>query len=175
MKLPTKKECIELLKKHGATENIIEHSIMVSKIARNLAEKLAKKGIEINIELADKGALLHDIGKMKAIKNKNEKRHEKLGEEILKKEGYPELANLAKMHMLSKIDKLKTWEEKVVYYADKRISKRKVVSIEKRYKDLEKRYSIPKKRKTPLQKLKKLEREIFDFLVEHPEIFEELI
>ncbi len=175
LKLPTKEECIELLKKNCATDNVIEHSIMVSKIAKHLAEKLVKKGIKVNVELVEKAALLHDIGKIKCIKNNNERGHGKKAEEILKNAGYPELGKLAKMHMLSRVDELKTWEEKVVFYADKRISRRKVVSLKKRYEDMEKRYKIPEHKKTPFEKLLKLEREIFDFLMETPEIIEMLI
>lgn len=172
MNLPTKEECIELLREHCATENVIKHSIMVSKIARHIAEKFVKKGIKLNVELVEKAALLHDIGKIKCINNNNEKGHGKKAEEILKNAGHPELGRLAKMHMLSRVDELKTWEEKIVFYADKRISRRKVVPLKKRYSDMEKRYIVPEHKKTPFEKLLKVEREIFDFLMESPEIIE---
>ena len=175
MKIPTKEECIKLLRKHHATENVIEHSLMVSKIAKHLAEKLAKKSVEINVDLVEKAALLHDIGKIKCINDNNEREHGKKAEDILKKEGYPEVAFLAKMHMITRVDELKTWEEKVVFYSDKRISRRKVVSLKKRYSDMEKRYDVPEHKKTPLEKLMKIEKEIFDFLLESPEILESVI
>ena len=175
MNLPTKEECIKLLREHCATENVIKHSIMVSKVAKHIAEKFVKKGIEVNVELIEKAALLHDIGKIKCINNNNEKGHGKKAEEILEKKGHPELGRVARMHMLSKVDELKTWEEKIVFYADKRISKRKVVSLKKRYEDLEKRYKIPEHKKTPIEKLMKIEKEIFDILIESPEIIEAVI
>ncbi len=47
-------------------------------------------------------------------------------------------------HALGKIrdpqDGLKTWEEKLVYYADKRVTHDKIVTLKERFEYLEKRY-----------------------------------
>ena len=46
-----------------------------------------------------------------------------------------EIANLVKKHDFFAIDNLNTWEEKIMYYADKRVDGDNVVSLKKRFKE----------------------------------------
>jgi ribonucrease Y len=64
-------------------QNILEHSIEVSKIAGTIADRLG-----LDIELAKRGGVLHDIGK--AIDFVQEGSHDDLGAEICRKYGESE-------------------------------------------------------------------------------------
>ncbi len=175
MNIPSREKCMELLKKYNVPDNIINHSVFVSKIAVYLAKKLKRAGKKIDISLVEAGALLHDIAKYKSILEDNEYSHGDMAEKILLEEGYPEVGEIAKMHRLDRAKELKTWEEKVVYYADKRVLHRKLVSLKERYEDLKKRYKVPKEKRYPLKPLLELEKEIFDAIGESPEQLKEEI
>lgn len=54
---------LALLKKAGCSEDVIAHSIAVSSLAEEIGVKLLSKGIDLDIELIIKGALLHDVGR----------------------------------------------------------------------------------------------------------------
>ncbi|MBI3589621.1 MAG: ribonuclease Y [Candidatus Liptonbacteria bacterium] len=82
------KEIIQLLGRlHFRTsygQNVLLHSIEMAHIAGMLAGELG-----LNVEIAKKGALLHDIGK--AIDHEVEGTHVELGRKILKKYNLPDL------------------------------------------------------------------------------------
>ena len=73
-------------------QNILDHSIECSKIAGIIAERLG-----VDVELAKRGAVLHDIGK--AIDFVQEGSHDDLGAEICRKYGEsPEVLNCIMAH-----------------------------------------------------------------------------
>lgn len=168
MNLPTREECLQLLREYKNPENIIEHSLVVAKIANYLAKRLKEKGEDVDRDLVDRGALLHDI--VKFITLNSDARHGKEGYKILMEKGYPAIALIAKEHALSEILKkgsLKSWESKIVYYADKRVNNERIVSLEERFKYLRERYG--KSGKEIMDKINKcelpcilLEEEIFN-------------
>ena len=175
MNLPTKKECFVLLKKHDVPSRIISHMKLVTKIAVFLAKKLKQKGIDIHLELVEYAALLHDIDKIITLKKTGE--HGKISKKILIEEGYPELGAIIEVHGVMGLieDRLNTWEEKIVNYADKRVIHNKMASVDERFDNLIKRYkgAIPKKDFEKTRKLtKKLEKQIFDELDIKPEDLE---
>ncbi len=178
MKLPTREECFKLLEKYKTFPNIIEHTKLVNKIAVYLAKKLKEKEIDINIDLVDRASLLHDIAKSKVIREhippENENHHLD-GEKILIKEGYPELGHIVRMHSLKEIQNLKTWEEKVMQYADLRARHDKIVSVKERLDDLIKRYNVPPEKRVDEKLVFSLEEEIFDIIGESPEKLKEAI
>ncbi|MBN2423100.1 HDIG domain-containing protein [Candidatus Woesearchaeota archaeon] len=178
MNLPTREECFELLKKEQTPENIMNHSLMINKIAVFLAKKLNEKGINVNIELVDAASLLHDVKKWEEIKN-NSKTHHGIEAYNLFKHKYPELANVIKKHMLYEIidSGLDSWEEKLVHYADRRVNHDKLVSLKQRFDYLNKRYppKDPSKRQKVYELNIKLEKEIFFELDIEPEDLKDLI
>jgi putative nucleotidyltransferase with HDIG domain len=176
MKPPNKKECLELLKKYNTPENIIKHSLKVNEISVFLAKKLKQKGIKIDIDLLNAGSLLHDIKKWDEIRNNKISSHGFDGYNLFKNK-LPKLADVIKKHMLYQIPYLKTWEEKIVHYADRRVNHDKIVSLEKRFDYLNKRYpAIDKKKRKKIYELnKKLEKEIFSKIDIKPEEIEEFI
>ena len=140
MVLPSRRECFELLWNHNVPQNIIRHSIVVSRLAADVAQKLLLKNKRINMELLDRACLLHDIGKLKAVESGGN--HEEIGFEILMKHSYDEVAEVIRKHSVHYIydarNKPRTWEEKILYYADKRVKGHKVVSLKERFADFRK-------------------------------------
>ncbi len=139
MIIPTKEECIKILKSNNIPDNIIAHSEQVCNVALKVVDLLEKKGINVNRDLIAAGALLHDIKKI------NSDDHITEGYEYVKSLGYPEVANLVRKHGLQYIGnesyEPKTWEEKIVFYADKRVKGNKIVSVDERFDYIMKRYN----------------------------------
>ncbi len=142
MSIPTRSACFGLLWHHNVPSNVIRHSIAVSKFAAEIAEKLKARGIKVDSELLDRACLLHDIGKLESLSNGGN--HEEIGCKILKKHGCDEVAEVIRKHpihyILDQKNKPSTWEEKILYYADKRAKDHKIVTIRQRLDDFRKRY-----------------------------------
>ncbi len=140
MNIPTKDQCIELLKGNKTPHNIIEHCEAVSKFAVAIARKIEAKKIPVNKDLVQASALLHDIEKLK-------KNHVKAGHDLLVQKGFPDVARVVKKHGLENFDDAsfhpKAIEEKIVFYADKRVKDTSIVSLEQRFSYIREKYSVP--------------------------------
>ncbi len=164
--LPTRKECLAIIKEHHVPPNIVKHSLTAAKLAVFLAQRLKEKGIVVDVDLVDRACLLHDIVKICNIKELDYSRfeqtvtaedkaiwqqlrekyegipHEYAAYDVLK-DKYPALALTIKKHryigILNKKEKPNTWEEKLVYYADMRVMHDKIVPLEERLTDAHKR------------------------------------
>jgi putative nucleotidyltransferase with HDIG domain len=164
MLLPTRAQALALLKKYSILPNILEHSLKVNKVAVFLAKKLIEAGEKVNLDVVDRASLLHDIGKSISITEKREAQHPIIAKEILTREGYPELGHICMMHSLREIKNLRTWEEKIVNYADTRVKHSGIVSLKERIEDLTKRYNVPESQRLTYRDLLPLETEIFSKL-----------
>lgn len=158
-------DCLRLLEKHGIQGEVLRHSLEVNRIAVFLGKKLKESGIDLNLELLEAASLLHDIGKMLA--DETDMGHVEAGVKILKDEGFPQIAEIIRKHSISAIleeDRIPiTWEEKLVYYADKRVRGDELVSIEERIADLRRRYpELTALLEKAEPKIRLLEKEIFD-------------
>ena len=157
MIIPTKEECLNMLEKENVPSNIISHLKAVHDFSTKICDVLEKRGIQVNRNLVAAGALLHDIRKTSPNDHIIE------GYELVKSLGYPEVAEVIKKHGLMHIDNgefvPKTWEEKVVFYADKRCRGNKVVNLEERFEYIKQRY---KKERVDLEIsfTKKIEKEL---------------
>jgi len=166
-KIPSRAECLRMLKDSGTLENIIAHSMAVTDIAMELGKAMKARGEKVDLRLLEAGGLLHDIGKTKGLKGGHESEisHGDIGAEMLNEAGFPKLAEIARSHMFSKIFEkgaLDTWEKKLVYYADKRVNHDRRVTMEERLDYLINRYPRGAemfRRARPL--LEKMEKEIF--------------
>lgn len=58
-----KDAALELLQTAGCSENVIQHCLVVSELAREIADKIKLNGYPVDVELVYMGALLHDIGR----------------------------------------------------------------------------------------------------------------
>lgn len=142
-KVLTKKQCMDLLKKNKTPLNVIEHCKAVCKVAENVTNRLIMKNITVNKELVIASAMLHDIERMK-------QNHVVKGGNLLKKLGYKDVSRVIKKHglymLFEKRNMPLTIEEKIVFYADKKVKENKIVSLKKRFLDLEKRYNVDLKK-----------------------------
>jgi len=145
-KIPTRKESITFLKRVGCNQKVIEHCIVVSKYAVEMAKSCEKK-YHVNIRLVEIGALLHDAGRALT----NGIRHAILGAALIRAAGYGEnLAKIAERHIGAGIPirearilglPLKSYmprnlEEKIICYADKLIRGKKRISAEDAIKEI---------------------------------------
>ena len=125
----------------GCNEKIIQHCRVVSKTALDIAESILESGTIIDLELVRLGGLLHDVGRSIT----SDINHGVEGARLLREEGFPEnLAKIAERHVGAGIPRKKakilglpakdflpqTLEEKIVCYADKLVSGKKVTDIE---------------------------------------------
>jgi uncharacterized protein len=133
-----------------------------------------KKGLKVDLELVEAGALLHDLGRSKT----HSVNHAVVGAEIAKKAGLPEsVINIIKRHVGGGITNAEakelgwpednyipmTLEEKIVSYADKLVETSKRVPIE---------LTINKLKEEKLEaaaiKVRQLHDEIKEIVEDHP-------
>ena len=84
---------------------------------------------------------------------------------FLIEEGYPSVAKVIGKHrvdfILDEDKKPNTWEEKIVYYADKRVKYSEPISLEERFENWKKKHSdIDVLKKKVLPKILEIENEI---------------
>ncbi|MFO8152613.1 HD domain-containing protein [Thioalkalivibrio sp.] len=161
------KQALKILKEKRIEGKVLRHSLKVNQIAMFLGKKLSSKGENVNLELLDAASLLHDVGKK--LSDDTGKNHIETGVKILQDRGLTEIAEVIRKHSINAIvekDKIpQTWEEKLVYYADKRVREDKIVSLDERMADLRKRYPNLRKPLTNIiPKIKAIEEEIFNIV-----------
>ncbi len=139
--VPSDEECELLMREFGVPDNIRRHSEAVRRVANFLGEKIFENGFFVNLALVDKGAWLHDLMKWYCIQNNC--KHALKASEVLLQRGYSELAFIVKAHALTEVlyfDEKTCVEAKIVWYADKRVTHDKIVSLKERYDYLKKTY-----------------------------------
>ena len=181
MKVPTEEECMLLMKEMGLEENMKKHSILVAKMAEALGRELIKSGERIDMNLLRASGLLHDIDKKLTLNDG--KNHGFTSEKMLIERGYPEVAKIVRKHRLETVTEdpegLKMWEEKLVFYADKRLNDYTLVSLDERYDYLIKRYGTTEEKRRSILSTKphveKLEQEIFSRIGRSPDELKAMI
>ena len=168
--LPNREQALELLRKHKCPPQVIEHTTAVADLAVETANKLQSKGVKVNVELVEAGALLHDLGRSKV----HTVDHAVVGAEIAQSISLPEpVIRIIKRHVGAGITAKEAqalgWpkgtyvpqsiEEKIVSYADKRIDKSKRVPIEVEIEKLQKENKFE-----AAERVKKLNDEITSLL-----------
>lgn len=157
MLIPTQEQCLQILKDNKVPDNIIAHCRQVCKVALKVADLLKARGINVNKELVAAGALLHDVKKLSPNDHVIE------GYELAKALGFPEVALIIKKHGLYRLDDgdfvPKTWEGKIVFYADKRVKNDKIVSVDERFEYIRQRYKKDDVEKE-IKFTKKIEKEL---------------
>jgi len=119
----------------------MQHTQAVSALAVEIAKQLQEKGHQINVQLVEVGALLHDLGRSQT----HSVDHAIVGAKLAQQEGLPkEIASIIKRHVGAGITNEEAqwlgWpednyipqslEEKVICYADKRIDNNKIIPID---------------------------------------------
>ncbi len=140
-KLPSREQALQLLYENGCSQNVVNHCLAVAELASETAGALRKKGHNVDSQLVEIGALLHDIGRSKT----HGVNHVIEGIRIAESAGLPQnVVSIIKSHVGGGItpDEAKalgwpddesyvpfTMEEKVVSFADKLIQGSKRVSV----------------------------------------------
>ena len=137
--------------------------------ALEISKKIKK--VQINQNLVEIGALLHDIGRSKTHGFK----HAVLGGQILRERGLPKaIARICETHILGGLDKEdakelglpekeylpETLEEKVVCLADKLIAGKRPVSINERFEKWFRKYGKSKILLASKERIEKIQKEI---------------
>lgn len=130
--LPSRDQAVEFLKQTGCPRNVIRHCRVVAGLAKEIAEECQKKGLTVNVDLVEIGALMHDIGRSET----HTVNHAIIGADLARSFGLPEtVLSIIKRHVgggisASEARKLgwpegiyvpQTLEEKIVCYSDKLI------------------------------------------------------
>ena len=58
--------------RYGMLENIVDHSLTVTKVALFLSRELNKKGQRIDLAVVEAASLLHDLAKTECLKTKED-------------------------------------------------------------------------------------------------------
>lgn len=98
----TRAEAIKLLEESGCAPNVIEHCKEVASLAVEIADKIKVAGHEVNPELVEVGALLHDLGRCRT----HEITHAVEGFKLAKSRGVEsEVSEIIKRHIGAGISK----------------------------------------------------------------------
>jgi len=190
--IPTREECFNLMDKYRVPIGVRKHCLVVNKVAVFLAKKLRAAGVDIDVNVVDAASMLHDLLRMVnfqsfegAVREDREvwdelkelygfMDHADATHQVLK-DIYPRIAQTIKMHGVHAVmeGKPKTWEDKVLAYADRRVMHTRVVSVDVRYEDLQFRHAdffekFGMDPKVEKKKILKLEKEIFEHLKIEP-------
>jgi putative nucleotidyltransferase with HDIG domain len=121
--------------------HIVRHSKLVTDVALLIARELNSRGQDLDLDLVEAGALLHDITKTICINT--QENHAETGAELLISLGYPGVANIVRQHICldpGSSDPNGVSEAELINYADKRVKHEEVVDIEERFRDVFERY-----------------------------------
>lgn len=163
MKLPTEQQCLNWYEEFKVPINVREHCLKVRDLSLFIAKELKKQGVNLSQELVECTALLHDLFKVVSLKELTPTKHHSYtfsAEEtamwrflrekypgmyegevayLFFNDEYPELAFALKNVSDTKV-KDKSWEELVVHYADWRVFRNEIVSLNDRVSYLQEAY-----------------------------------
>jgi uncharacterized protein len=170
-RLPTKKKAIGLLVKAGCSPEVVRHAESVTALAVEIAEACRKKGLAIDVQLVEIGALLHDIGRSET----HSVNHVIVGVEIAQSLSLPDpIISIIERHVGGGISKgeakrlgwpvkdyiPQTLEEKIVTYADKLVEGSRRVPIEQVIEKFS-RFNVPQ---SSILRMKRLHEEFSSLL-----------
>ncbi|NMC53246.1 MAG: HAD hydrolase-like protein [Chloroflexi bacterium] len=143
--LPSVPTCLGWLQEEGSSSLLLIHVQLVAAIAYQLAIWLRANGQAVDPILAHRGGLLHDLAKLLSLRTgASSDDHGRLAARLLTQREQPELAEIAYRHLLfCLIDedrRPQTWEQKIVYFADKLVEKSQLASLDERLQGLRERY-----------------------------------
>lgn len=140
-RLPSREQAIQLLHSTNCSSKVVAHCLGVAELAKQTAEICREKGLKVDVNLVEIGALLHDIGRSKT----HSVNHAIVGAEIVKLKGLPKrVVCIIERHVGGGITNAEAkklgWpngnyipeslEEKIVSYADKLVEIDECVPIE---------------------------------------------
>jgi len=140
--IPSFAQVRQLWQEYPTSPGLSRHVHLVGITAYVLAQMLVEKGIRVSPILAHRGGLLHDLDKK--VWREAGITHGEMGAMIAEKAGFHEVAEIIRRHQvftpLKPSTIPETWEQKLVYLADKFIEKDRFVGLEERFAHLRNRY-----------------------------------
>jgi len=125
----------------GCGQQVLEHCLRVTKVAMRLTETFRGRDFNVDLELVEAGALMHDLGRSRT----HSVEHGAIGGQLAREMGLPEpLARVIERHVgggitTEEAERIgmpmgnyvpETLEEKIVAYADKLVEGDRLVDIE---------------------------------------------
>ncbi len=173
MNIPSKNNCFQLMCQMQMFENIVTHSIQVCRVGMCLVDQLKLQGIQMDGQLVQAAAMLHDITKTRSFET--EENHALTGGQVLTDLGYPEVGDLVRQHV--RLDdysgQKNLTEAEIINYADKRVLHDRIVSLNERMSYIQERYGTRPEHKRRIQllweKTKVLEKQMFKYLPFSPD------
>lgn len=172
MRIPTRKQCFQLILDMEMLNNIVAHSFRVCQVATLLAETLLDRGIAVNRDLVQVAAMLHDITKTRSIQTGE--RHAATGGQVLRDLGYPEVGMIIEQHVILEVclPDAPLNEAEIVNYADKRVLHDQVVPLQNRLEYILERYGLNEERRRRIlfmwRQTEQLEAKLFSRLTMQP-------
>jgi HAD superfamily hydrolase (TIGR01662 family) len=140
--IPTLDEAMNLLRLHKIKPGLLRHVQKVALAAYFMADALLANGVDVDPVVAHRAGLLHDIDKFEWMDSGY--KHGEYGAHLVEDAGYPLAAAPIRTHQVFNIltpqTRPATWEEKLVYLADKYMEKDQMVTVEERVGHLIQRY-----------------------------------
>jgi len=141
--LPSWNTCLAWLLEQRVSARLLAHTLAVAAVAYRLALWLKFSGQQIEPVLVHRAAMLHDIAKLQPTPGIH---HGERAADQLHARGQPEIAAIVRCHLLfcllDEDNRPRSWEQKVVYFADKLVEENQLVRPEQRLDTLQRRYSI---------------------------------
>lgn len=168
MQIPNKKQSFQLICQMKMPDHIVVHSLQVCRVAINLVDYMTEPAVNLNRDLVQAAALLHDVTKTRSFKtNEN---HALTGSRFLSQRGYPEVGAIVRQHVQLDAYFVSTHptEAEIVNYADKRVLHEKVVALKERKNYIINNYAKKPEHMERIQRLwektKQLEDKLFNCL-----------
>jgi putative nucleotidyltransferase with HDIG domain len=149
MSVPTRLEAAAILARLVTKQKLINHLSSSAEVCAFMCAALRERGVEVNSDLAESAALLHDIDKaLRPDDPYRELGHGAGGAQWLTDHGYAELADPVRLHPINVIGNARSYEEwsaansleaKLTNYGDKR-SLQDIVSLDERFERWYRRY-----------------------------------
>ncbi len=146
--------------------HVLKHAQATTKLGVFLAKRLVERGVDVDVALVERACLLHDLFRVcdfpledfrwfeqpvsdedktrwRELKAEHGQVHHEYAADAYLKDDYPILAAAIRKHryisLIDDNDRPESWEEKIVYYADKRAQHDKIVPLADRLEDAHRR------------------------------------
>ncbi len=177
--IPTREDCLRLMRERQVVEHIIEHSLRVAEVATLLGRSLLVAGEWVDLPLIEAASLLHDIAKLDSLKARTD--HALAGQELVTALGLPPALGQAIRHhvRLPEDGAACPAEWEIVNYSDKRVNGTLIVTLRHRFDYIRGRYGHTGEIIARINRLeertRELERRLFARLPFSPEQLEDYL
>ena len=179
MQIPSRQQCLSLIRQMNMLDHIVVHSFQVCRVAIFLADHMGPGPGSLSRNLVQAAALLHDITKTRSFTTREN--HALTGAQFLNQMGYTEVGHIIEQHV--RLDSYAAsdfpTEVELVNYADKRVLHDRIVSLKERMDYILEKYATgPEYRERLLwlwKKTEELESRLFSYVPFKPEELGRLI